>query len=211
MKLKKGKRILALLLIMALAVSLCGCGNTAKKLYGTWETTVDCSSAIEEEMEGEYEDFHQSFEIRMLLEFKEDGTYSMYADEEAAKETFENWINTFVSYSVEVLYDEFEESGMSREDVDTVIQEQYGCSMEEYMLDEIHSELDLDDYVSDMKSDGVFKAKGDKLYLDEDGYDIFKVENDTLTIDIPEGAEIEESEMIEGIDYPLVFTKVVTE
>ena len=47
--------------------------------------------------------------------------------------------------------------------------------------------------------------------VEDEGYDIFTVENDTLTIDMPEGVEIKEDEMIEGIDFPLVFTKVVTE
>lgn len=211
MKLKKGKRILALLLIMVLAVSLCGCGNTAKKLYGTWETTIDYSYAIEEGLGSEFEDFHHDFDIKMMFEFKEDGTYSMYADEESTQETYDNWINALVPYLAEMMYEECKESGMSREDVDTVVQEQYGCSVEEYMLEEIKSEVDIDEYISQMKSDGVFKAKGDKLYLDEDGYDVFTVENDTLTIDIPEGAVVEDDEMIEGIEYPLVFTKVVTE
>lgn len=208
---KKGKRILALLLIMALAVSLCGCGNTAKKLYGTWEMTVDYSAAMEQELGDEYEDFHQDFDLIVLFELKEDGTYSMYADEETTKEAFEEWINALVSYSVEMLYEQCKESGMTKADVDAFVEEEYGCSVEEYMLGEIYAEVDIDETIAEMKSEGVFKAKGDKLYLDEGGYDIFTVENDTLTIDIPEGAEIEESEMIEGIDYPLVFTKVVTE
>lgn len=211
MKLKKGKRILALLLIMVLAVSLCGCGNTAKKLYGTWEMTIDYSSAIEQGLGAEFEDFHHDFDLNLLFQFNEDGTYRMYVDEESTKETFENWINALVSYSADMLYEECKESGMTKEDVDTVVQEQYGCSVEEYMLEEVNSEVDIEETISEMKSDGVFKAKGDKLYLDEDGYDIFKVENDTLTIDMPEGVEIKEDEMIEGIDYPLVFTKVVTE
>lgn len=198
--------------MIVLSVSLCGCGDTSKKLYGTWETTIDYSSAMEEVMGFEYEDFHHSFEIKMLLEFKEDGTYSLYADEEVAKETFDNWIKDFVSYSAEALYKEFEESDMSRDDVDAVIQEQYGCSMEEYMSDEICSELDFDDYVSEMKTDGVYEAKRDNLILNEDdGYKVFTIEEDTLTIDIPEGVEVEADEMMEGVDYPLVFTKAVIE
>lgn len=209
---RKRKRIIVLILMIVLSVSLCGCGDTSKKLYGTWETTIDYSSAMEEVMGFEYEDFHHSFEIKMLLEFKEDGTYSLYADEEVAKETFDNWIKDFVSYSAEALYKEFEESDMSRDDVDAVIQEQYGCSMEEYMSDEICSELDFDDYVSEMKTDGVYEAKRDNLILNEDdGYKVFTIEEDTLTIDIPEGVEVEADEMMEGVDYPLVFTKAVIE
>ena len=75
--------------MVVLSVSLCGCGDASKKLYGTWETTIDYSSAMEEVMGFEYEDFHHSFEIKMLLEFNEDGTYCLYADEEIAKETFD--------------------------------------------------------------------------------------------------------------------------
>ncbi|MGN0248292.1 MAG: hypothetical protein ACI4C0_03250 [Lachnospiraceae bacterium] len=209
---RKRKRIIILILMVVLSVSLCGCGDASKKLYGTWETTIDYSSAMEEVMGFEYEDFHHSFEIKMLLEFNEDGTYCLYADVEIAKETFDVWIKDFISYSVEALYKEFEESDMSRNDVDAVIQEQYGCSVEEYMTDEIYSELDFDDYVSEMKTEGIYQAKGDNLILNEDdGYRVFTIEADTLTIDIPEGVNVEEDEIIDGVDYPMIFTKIITE
>lgn len=208
-KMKKGKRIIAVFLMIVLAISLCGCEDTSEMLYGTWETTIDYSAAMEEDLGSGYEDFHQSFEIRMMFEFKEDGTYSMYADEESTKETIDNWINAFVPYSVEVMYKQFEKKGVSREEADAAIQAQYGCSLEEYKWNEIRSEVNPDDYLSESKSDGVFKAKKNKLFLDgEKGYEVFTIEGDTLTIDLPEGAEVE---MIDGIEYPLVFTKVVIE
>lgn len=203
-------------MMMVLAISLCGCGDTSKKLYGTWETTLDYASVLEEELGSGYEDFHEPFELKLMVEFKEDGTYSMYADEEYAIETVDQWVQALAAYDTEVAYNEYEGSGMSREEVDEAFQQQFGCSLEEYVLEAYQDTFDVDELVSEMYTEGVYQAKGNKLYMDEvevspDTYDIFTVEGDTLTIDIPEGAEVDEDEMIEGIDYPLTFTKVAAE
>ena len=81
------------------------------------------------------------------------------------------------------------------------------------MQEAYSSELDAESLVSDMYTNGVYEAKGDKLFMDEEEispnvYDVFKIEGDTLTVDIPEGAEMDPDEMVEGIDYPLTFTRV---
>ncbi len=211
---KKCKRIFAMLMMMVLAFSLCACGDTSKELIGTWETVLDYSSVMKSEMGSDYEDMDVAFDLKMVLEFHEDGTYSMYADEEYAKTTVDNFVEALIAYDTEATYADYEESGMSREEVDEAMQQQYGYTLEEYVREVYSSSFDADDLISDMRADGVFEAKGDKLFMDEtevspNVYDVFSIEGDTLTVDIPEGAEVDPDEMIEGIDYPLTFTKVV--
>lgn len=210
---KRTKRFLALVMVMLLALSLCGCGNTAKKLYGTWETSFDLSGIIEEEMGDEFEGFHEEFEITLLLEFNEDGTFKMYADEEKMSDTLDTYLESLSSFGADMIYEQLEETGMTREQVDEYIEEQFGMSVQEYMLDELHNSIEVGDLAVEVETEGVYEAKGKKLYMDEyevapNAYDIFSVEDDTLTIDAATEEIAEDAELIEGFSYPYVFKRV---
>lgn len=210
---KRTKRFLALVMVMLLALSLCGCGNTAKKLYGTWETSFDLSGIIEEEMGDEFEGFHEEFEITLLLEFNEDGTFKMYADEEKMSDTLDTYLESLSSFGADMIYEQLEETGMTRDQVDEYIEEQFGMSVQEYMLDELHNSIEVGDLAAEVETEGVYEAKGKKLYMDEyevapNAYDIFSVEDDTLTIDAATEEIAEDAELIEGFSYPYVFKRV---
>lgn len=208
---KKMKKLLAVVMIMVLAMSLCGCGNTAKKLYGSWEMTVDFSKEVESEL-GE-PDFHAPLDVKLIVQFNEDGTFDMYADEAFTTDSLNGWLDAFIDYYVEKTYVEYEEMGMTREEVDQAMMDQYGMGMQEMMEDAMADSVSVDDVVADLQTSGVWEAKGDKLYMDEvevqaNAYDNFTVEGDTLTLTIPEGAEVDAADMMEGMEYPLVFTRV---
>ena len=208
---KKIKKLLAVVMIMVLAMSLCGCGNTAKKLYGSWEMTVDLSKEVESEL-GE-PDFHAPLDVKLIVQFNEDGTFDMYADEAFTTDSLNGWLDAFIDYYVEKTYVEYEEMGMTREEVDQAMMDQYGMGMQEMMEDAMADSVSVDDVVADLQASGVWEAKGDKLYMDEvevqaNAYDNFTVEGDTLTLTIPEGAEVDAADMMEGMEYPLVFTRV---
>lgn len=210
---KKIKKLLAVVMIMVLAMSLCGCGNTAKKLYGSWEMTVDLSKEVESEL-GE-PDFHAPLDVKLIVQFNEDGRFDMYADEAFTTDSLNGWLDAFIDYYVEKTYVEYEEMGMTREEVDQAMMDQYGMGMQEMMEDAMADSVSVDDVVADLQASGVWEAKGDKLYMDEvevqaNAYDNFTVEGDTLTLTIPEGAEVDAADMMEGMEYPLVFTRVAT-
>ena len=209
---KKMKKILSLVMIMILALSLAGCGsNTASQLYGTWATTFDLSGMIESELGSDFEGFHENFDITLMMDFNEDGTFRMYADEAALTDTFNTYIESLASFGANVMYEEFEGNGYTRDEIDSLFAEQYGMGIEEYMLSELQSSVDIDDLVGDIETTGVYEAKGNKLYMDEvavssNVYDLFTVEGDKLTIDA--AGDVDSEEIIEGFDYPYVFNKV---
>lgn len=209
---KKMRKILSLVMIMVLVLSLTGCGsNTASQLYGTWAATFDLSGMIEDELGSDFEGFHENFDITLMLDFNEDGTFRMYVDEEALRDTFNTYIESLASFGTNVMYEQLEGKGYTRDEVDTMVQEQYGMGVEEYMLSQLQSSVNIDDLIGDMETTGVYKAKGNKLYMDEvavssNMYDLFTVEGDTLTIDA--AGEVDSEEIIEGFDYPYVFNKV---
>ncbi len=209
---KKMKKILSLVMIMILALSLAGCGkSTASQLYGTWAATFDLSGMIESELGSDFDGFHENFDITLMLDFNEDGTFKMYADEAALKDTFNTYIESLASFGTDLMYEELESSGYTRDEIDSLFEEQYGMGIEEYMLSELQSSVDIDDLVGDIETTGVYEAKGNKLYMDEvavssNVYDLFTVEGDKLTIDA--AGDVDSEEIIEGFDYPYVFNKV---
>lgn len=209
---KKMRKILSLVMIMVLVLSLTGCGsNTASQLYGTWAATFDLSGMIEDELGSDFDGFHEDFDITLMLDFNEDGTFRMYADEEALRDTFNTYIESLASFGTNVMYEQLEGNGYTRDEIDSMVEEQYGMGVEEYMLSQLQSSVNIDDLIGDMETTGVYKAKGNKLYMDEvavssNMYDLFTVEGDTLTIDA--AGEVDSEEIIEGFDYPYVFNKV---
>ena len=135
----------------------------------------------------------------------------MYADEAALTDTFNTYITSLASFGTDVMYQEFEDSGYSRDEIDSMFSEQYGMGIEEYMLNELQSSVNINDLVGDIETTGVYEAKGNKLYMDEvevssNVYDLFTVEGDKLTIDA--AGDVDSEEIIEGFDYPYVFNKV---
>jgi len=193
--------------------SLVGCGksDTGKALYGTWSMDVDLSQELNRQMGDDFAGFDGKLVITMKFDFNEDGSFKMYVDSDALKESFATWLDSFATFSLDVMYAQFEDMGLSREEADELVQSQYNCTMEEYIRDTMESSVNVDAMAAEMKMEGIWEAKGDKLYMSEDDeidvnrFDIFSVSGDTLTLNLPEGAEDESD--IPGLQYPYTLHK----
>lgn len=181
------------------------------ELYGTWETTFELSNAIESELGSDFDGFHEEFNITLLVDFNEDGTFKMYADKAALTDTFNTYIESLASFGTELLYKEFTDSGYTRKEINSVFKKEYGMGIEEYMFSELQNSLDIDELVDIIETTGVYEVKGNKLYMDEIAvssyiYDLFTIEGDVLTIDTAE--DVSSIEIFEEFDYPYVFNRV---
>lgn len=209
---KRTKRFLALVMMMILSLSLVGCGDDSADLYGTWERTFNITETMMDGAGDEYADFNEQIELKMILEFKEDGSYAMYADEATTEDNFNQWVDALAAYETELIYSTYEEQGFSREEIDEQAQQQYGSTMEEYVLETEKENFDIDEIMSSLSSEGVFEAKNGKLYMADteilpNQYDLYTLEGDTLTINAAtEEIEAEAAE-VPGFEYPWVFTK----
>lgn len=186
--------------------------EAGKELIGTWALDCDLADAMTDELGSDYADFQASLPMTLLFDFNEDGTYKMYIDENAFTDGLNHWLDAFIDYSAEMMYSELEESGMSREDVDEFVEYYYGMGVEEYLRYSIELEINISDLVGDMVSTGKYQTEYNKLYLIEDYsvfnenvYDIFSVNGDKLKIELPEGADESEAEIVPGLSYPLEF------
>lgn len=211
---KRIKKIVTMLLACAMLFALAGCGksDTGKALYGTWSMDVDLSEELNKQMGDEFAGFDGKLVITLKFEFNEDGSFKMYADAAALKESFAGWMDSFVTFSLDIMYAQFEDMGLSREDADEVVQTQYNCTMEEYIRSIMESSVDIDAMADEMQMEGIWEAKGDKLYISEgdeidvNSFDIFEVSGDTLTLNLPEGATDDSD--IPGLSYPYILKKV---
>lgn len=212
---KKVTKLAALMLTLVMALSLCACGkDTGKDLVGTWAMDCNLASAMAEELGDDYADFDAPLNLTILMDFNEDGTYRMYIDEATFSDSINGWIDEFITYSAEMMYEMFEDQGMSREDADAAVMESFGMGIEDYMRDQISTSLDVNELMGEMESSGSYKTKGDKLYMaegsddfDDNSYDIFTVNGNSLTLELPEGADPSEGEIVPGLEYPLNFQK----
>ncbi|MDE5802986.1 MAG: zinc-ribbon domain-containing protein [Lachnospiraceae bacterium] len=186
--------------------------ESKKVLYGTWSMDVDISEVLNQEMGDEFAGFDGKLVVTLKFDFNEDGTFKMYADSDALKESFAGWMDSFVAFSVNIMYEEFEEMGLSKEEADELVQSAYSCTMEEYIRLVMESSLDIDAMVAEMETKGIWETKGDKLYMsdgseiDVNRFDIFEVSGDTLTLSLPEGATDDSN--IPGLSYPYSLHKV---
>lgn len=213
---KKISRMLAVLLVLVMALSICGCGGKdgGKDLIGTWAIQYDLADLLAGEMGDEFADFSSPLEMSICFEFKEDGTFSMFGEEESFKANFSTWLDEFLAFSTQMMYDEFENQGLGQEEADAAFQETYGNSIEDYLRENFESEVNVDSLLQEMATNGKYEVSGNKLHMAEDGeeidknaYDVFTVTGDTLKLELPKGADPSQGEILPGLEYPLEFKK----
>ena len=182
-------------------------------LTGLWKMEYDVSQEIVADMGDEFDDFRTPLVIPLMFEFNEDGTFRMYVGEEF-KENLDTWMDEFIRYSTDMLYDMLSDMGLSKKQADAMIEEQFGVSLEDYIRQEAEDAMDTGDIEELIATEesGYYEARGDRLYIsdeygewDEDSYEIFQVEGDTLTFMLPEGMESEE--ILPGLNYPFTLTR----
>ncbi|HKM34289.1 MAG TPA: hypothetical protein VJY54_06065 [Lachnospiraceae bacterium] len=210
---KKFSKLVAVVMVLAMVFSLCGCGNPAKKLYGSWGLNCDFSEMLSKELGEDYADFSCAFPMTILFNFNEDGTFLMSVNKDSFSESLDKWFAEFITYNVDILYAEFEKQGIDKATADEQIQAQFGCSIEEYMTQLIEESVDVDSMADEMTKDGNFVVKGNQLYIAETGEEMdsvtgnpYKITTDTLTIEM--SAEEETAEIIPGMEYPLTLSKI---
>ncbi len=213
---KKASKMLAVLLVLIMALTICGCGgnDSGKDLVGTWSLEYDMASLLAGELGDDFADFNAPLPMTICFEFKEDKTFTMYGESESFKASFNTWLDEFLTFSTDMLYTQFSESGMSKEDADAAFEEQYGMSISDFMRQSVEESMDLDALLDEMTTTGKYETSGNKLYMAEEGedidknaYDVFTVSGDTLKLELPSGADPSEGEILPGLQYPLEFKK----
>ena len=208
------KRIVSIALMLAMLLCLTACGGDQDKLVGKWGCRMDLADQINEEMAldeemAEYLNF-DSFEITVYMEFTKDGTYTMYADQDALQETLDAAVDAFADGMAKYLEAMvLQETGieMSAEDILAAS----NITMDE-MMAEAFPEGMAQEIAEGMEQEGKFKAKDGKLFtsagldynVDPQTYETYELSGTTLTVTGYVGDDADEI----GNVYPMIFNKV---
>lgn len=208
--------LLSLSLLCAILLACSGCGGNKDKeaLIGTWETALDLTEMMNDEMKAGLGNDDElmgyftlsDFTVNITLTFRDDDTYTLAADEASMEKSVDMVLDTlrngFTSYLEDMVAQEYPD--MTMEEFFAAA----GMTMEEFYDQTLGGALDKEVLMSstdDMESSGTFKASGGILTLTDDdgpGLEAYELDGDKLTLT---GEGVEDGSLM-GL-YPLVFTK----
>ena len=227
------KKLLSLILALGLALSLIGCGSKGPEILGTYDTTINLKDMLVEEInagmdmatETSLTDYMSDFNMVVVSEFSEDGTYKQYVDMDQFTASYEQFKTEVTAYMkdmlAEVLIVSLADSGVVVETVEElesalgmtyeeIIQMSLGMDLESFVNLAMDESVNLEEMSEEATSEGKYKAEDGKLYMsdsldteiDESAYELYTIEGDVVTI--TEGVNIEADEYI---DYPFELNK----
>lgn len=167
------KRIIAVLLTLMMALSLTACsGDDNAKVAGTWKWNCDITELFQEGVnQGAGMDLSTdaTMEMVFVLKLNEDGTYTLNVDRDALKTSLQTYIDALIPVAVEMIYQQLEDQGMNRADIDEAMAAE-GVTVKEYVQQMMDASIDVDqmmDGLADENESGYFRAAKGKLYLSD--------------------------------------------
>lgn len=214
---KQLKKLSALCLALVLLVSLAACGESAeKKIAGSYQMEMDCTSLITSEMSDEdlegMDLTNVSFIATLTLTLNEDKSYTLGVENDPTKASLDDCVSTLSSALQEYLYQSMESMGVDRDTADATFQEQYGQDIPTF-VESAMSEIDTAELMDEITAEtdsGTFSVKDGKIYFDsKDCYVAYTQDGDNLTVTEYAGNALELSDMEDEIGsvLPLTLTK----
>jgi len=228
------KKLIALVLAIALTFSLAACGSKGPELLGKYETVIDLTDMIIAEFDKgtglndpnlSLANYLDKFEIKVIFEFKEDGTHlqtidtaSLEASMNAFKAAIVPLMDDLLLVSLEQAFGSMGFTVETKEDVEALLKmnwddifvQSMGMNMEDF-IDRMIDGLSVELFDQQVLAEGKYKAENGKLHLsyslDEDyiegAYETYEIDGNTVTI--TGGVNIEEDEIL---TYPIVLEKI---
>lgn len=153
---------------------------STKFLYGTWVSEANMTA----EMMGLPMGFPNGVDCVLTIEFSNDGRMNL----KMALKDEDTFMKDMREFTMEYTYLTLEQQGISREDADAAIQQNYGMTMEEYVTESL-KDFDPKDIFEDFEEAGVYFVKDNRIYSAtswndaEFDDDAFTLTNGILTID----------------------------
>ena len=159
------KRIIAVLLTLMMALSLTACsGDDNAQVAGTWKWNCDMTEMFQEGVnQGAGMDLATDATMEMVFVLK------LNVDRDALKTSLQTYIDALIPAAVEMIYQQLEDQGMNRADIDEAMAAE-GVTVEEYVQQMMDASIDVDqmmDGLADENESGYFRAAKGKLYLSD--------------------------------------------
>lgn len=169
---KKVYTVIAALMLISAMASCSGVesGKASSQITGTWKYTIDITDDFDQmsmDLIGSPTD--ATVEMVYAITFNEDGTYTLNVDRDALKTSLQTYIDSLIPVAVEMIYQQLEDQGMNRADIDEAMAAE-GVTVEEYVQQMMDASIDVDqmmDGLADENESGYFRAAKGKLYLSD--------------------------------------------
>lgn len=221
---KKIYKIMTLILVAAMLLCTCACSGSgsSKKanIVGNWSCDYDITDVLMDAISSEAGvdmDITERMILVINLDLNKDGTCKLSIDKDASAENLEKFMPAFSASLTDAMYQIGEEQGVSNDDFDAAFIAEYGCTVAEYVEQNIVTLLDFDSLFDEIDDvDGFYKVNKDELKLSEDKDDFegaaickFELKGDTLSIlSISEnGSDVEDFIEDFNMEFPIEFTR----
>ena len=214
---KVKRTVVSVLVIASMAFGLASCGGSGdkEKFVGTWNTNVDLTDFVNEQVQAGLDavgadaaEYFNLGEFGFMLDFtfNSDDTYSIAVDEDSLNSSVESVKNSFKDG-----FTAYVENMITTTGVDMTVDEMLalsGTSMDE-VVDAGFSDEIINGMIEEFEINGKWDARDGKLYtsesvnadIDESSYDLYEINGDSIKLSLPEGQEDEL-----GV-FPLVLKK----
>ena len=206
-------RMLALVLVLAIALSLTACGSDQEKIVGTWETEVEFADIFNNTL-GDHEGAEylkvDSLKLKIVLTLNKDDTYAMVADPASVDAAMTGLKETLKAGMERYLVDTIAATGLNLELGD--ILHMLNTDMDS-LIDEVLTPELMENMAQIMAARGQYLAEEGKLYfsdsvdkeIDRNIYETYVYEEaaDKLILITPNT-----SDAYTDLMYPLEFTRV---
>ena len=202
------KKLLAILLTLAMLLGLAACGSSGSAakptIVGTWKGSMDMGAVLEMALQMEID---EPISCSIIYTFKEDGTTSVSVDEDSLADMMEALTDVVIGMVGEMFGEEFDFEAML---------EAEGMTEEEFR-EQIMASVNVEEMLGDMGAEkGYYKYEDGKLYTAATKEDLENLEelpcihvtlkSNTLTFtDIEQDGE-SAAEIMPDM-FPMVFTK----
>ncbi len=208
--------ILCLILVASMMLTMTGCFGEQSKFVGTWETKLDLTDSLQEELEkdetiGEYIEI-TDYSFVLSFTFNDDGTYSQSIDEDSVDKAFESLKGDLVDCFEDYFQDYATSLGVTTQDLLVAME----ASSVKEVVDEAYTKEMVDGVVDEMlgevNGEGKYRVFDGKLCLsagleyevDEEQYYTYEITENTLTL---LESFVDEEEDIEDL-YPMTYNRV---
>lgn len=151
------------------------------------------------------EGFETPLNVQMLYTLSEDATWFITVDWDKTNANIEEFSKSLSAYTCELMYKQFADKNLDKEQANQAMQNQYGKTVEEYVDDLIGQTLSVEALsASTPEESGTYYVEGNSVHLSSPSSSAeevisFTVEGDTLTLQSSNGPDQDL--------YPLVMTR----
>ena len=196
------QRGVILLLTLLSFFCLCSCKSKELTLIGTWRAQCDMTELAEAHL-SVFADIPSDARllVPVTVTFAEDGSFRAEIEAASARKAVSVYVKARISSVAAAMYAGAEQDGIRHSAFDAAFQEQYHCTVEQYLREQMQDEALSRRICEAVSAEGVFEDDGVSLCLNGTDRLSYTLDGSDLTITACDGT------VFTQLTLPLIFTK----